>query len=176
MTLCYETISFLKFVMLGGIFSVIFDFFRALRKFKNTKNKAVYIQDILYFIIIGIILLLCILNMKQETFRLYLILAIVLGAVIYITIVGNKVLKIFLNVLKCSNTITQFIVLPVRLYISLFDKQLKKIKKYFLGCCKKISYMINFYHKKLKIVVKQRRKIETKEGREKNDEKRKQEC
>ena len=162
MSLCYETISFLTFVALGGLFSIIFDFFRALRKLKNTKQGIVYLQDVVYYIIIGVILLIAILNVKYDLFRLYLFLGIILGIIIYITIVGNKVMKLFLNILKCSNFIINFIFLPLKLYLTLFDKQIKKIQKYFVRCCKKISYMIFFYHKKLKVVGKQESK--TKEG------------
>lgn len=173
MTLCYETISFLTFVLLGGVFSVIFDFFRALRKHKNKKTVSVYIEDSIYFIIIGIILLTTTFIVGYDSFRLYLIIGIVLGIIIYIAVIGNGVMKIFLKFFNYTNIIIDFVLLPIRLYLVLFDKQLKKTKKIFVECCKKISYMIFFYHKKLQNVGKQRKNSKTKEGIDKYDKKRK---
>lgn len=152
MSLCDETIKFLIFVGVGIIFSIIYDFFRALRKIKRRNNLVVLFQDILYFIIIGIVLLVVVLNINGDSFRLYTIIGMVLGIVIYISIVGNKIMKLFYYMLKGSNAFIEFIFLPVKVYLVLFNKQVRKIKKYVIICCKKISYMIEFYHKKVKLV------------------------
>lgn len=177
MSLCDETIIFLAFVGIGFVFSIIFDFFRAIRKLKKVKNRAVYIQDILYFITIGILLLIAVLNIQKDVFRLYLIVAIILGIMIYISVIGNKVMKLFLSILKASNAVKKFILLPIKVYLTIFDKQLRKIKKYVIYCCKKISYMIEFYHKKIKIVAsKRKKKLKTKERRGIYDKSRKANC
>lgn len=152
MSLCDETIKFLIFVGVGIIFSIIYDFFRALRKIKARKTLVVCMQDILYFIIIGIVLLLVVLNINGDTFRLYIIIGMVLGIVMYISIIGNKIMTIFYYMLKGSNFLVEFIFLPLKVYLVLFNKQVKKIKKYVIICCKKKSYMIEFYHKKVKLV------------------------
>lgn len=170
MVLCDETIIFILFVGLGFIFSIIFDFFRAIRKLKKVKTRVVYFQDILYFLIIGIVLLITVLNIQRNSFRLYLIVAIVLGIIIYISMIGNKIMNLFCGVLKISNAFWDFIFMPFKLYLTFFDKQITKIKKYAKWCCKKISYMINFYHKKLDLVVaKSKNRSKTKERRWKND-------
>lgn len=177
MSLCDETIIFLIFVGLGFLFSIIFDFFRAIRKLKKTKNKVVYLQDILYFTIIGMLLLVAILNIRRDVFRLYLIVAIVLGVVIYISIIGNNIMNLFIYILKATNSIIHFILLPIKLYLTLFDKQLRKIKKYVIYCCKKIAYMIEFYHKKIKVVTSNGKiKLKTKERRGIYDKSREANC
>lgn len=158
MSLCSETIKFLIFVAVGIIFSIIYDFFRALRKIKKRKTLVVCMQDILYFIIIGIVLLLVVLNINGDTFRLYIIIAMVLGIVTYISIVGNKIMHFFYYIFKCSNVFIEFIFLPVKVYLVVFNKQVKKIEKYVIMCCKKISYMIKFYHKKVKLAFSKRNK------------------
>lgn len=164
--LCNETIIFLTFVLIGCIFSIVFDFFRAIRKYNKMDRRNVYIQDILYFIIITIILLVAILNIRQDVFRLYLIVAIVLGIIIYISIIGNKVRDIFVSIFKVSHKIKQFIFIPLELFGTLFEKQIKILKKIIVNCCKKISYMINFYHNKVrtKCTTGKNNKLKTKEG------------
>ena len=48
-------VEFLKFVLIGGIIGIIFDFFRAYRKNKKVSTFVVTLQDIIYFLIIFIV-------------------------------------------------------------------------------------------------------------------------
>jgi len=122
LALCDETISFFTFVLIGIVFSIIFDFFRAIRKLKQVKRMIIYFQDIVYFNIIGTILLIVILNMQKDVIRLYLIIAIVIGILLYISIIGNKIMKLFLFILKTFNNIIDFIFLFIILYYIIFNK------------------------------------------------------
>lgn len=153
MVLHKETIDFLLFVMLGIIFSFIFDFFRAIRKVKKVSTRAVYIQDIIYFFIVGIIMVLSITSLLKQSFRVYFILSIVLGIFIYIGIFGNKVMMIYIKLINLSGAILEFIILPIKVYIQIFDKQIKKIVKIVINCCKKNIYMINCNYSKIKTKV-----------------------
>lgn len=90
MELHQETISFLTFILVGVIYGIIFDFFRALRKVKKPKDFVVSIQDILYFIIVGIILVVTMCTRTLNGIRIYSILSILLGVVIYMSTLSNK--------------------------------------------------------------------------------------
>ena len=146
MTLSEETKVFLIFVVMGMAFSIIFDFFRALRKVKKVKSKTIYFQDIIYFLIVGLILVTIIINYMDTGLRMYLILAIVLGIIIYISVVGNIIMNIIVKFIKISREITRFFILPVTIYTSVFEKQIVILKKYVGKCCKKIIDMINLNH------------------------------
>lgn len=143
MSLSEETITFFVFVVTGIIFSIIFDIFRAIRKVKKLKNRTIYFQDIIYFCIIGIILLLIIINYMNTELRVYLILAIILGVIIYISTVGSLVVNLFVKLIKINGKIIEFIFLPFMLYMTLFGKQITILRKYVIKCCKKITNMIN---------------------------------
>ncbi len=146
MSLSEETTLFLIFVVMGMVFSIIFDVFRAIRKIKKTNTKTIYFQDIIYFCIVGIILLFMIINYMDTELRIYLILAILLGIVIYISTVGNIVMNILVKIIKISSKIIEFLILPVLIYTTVLDKQIVILKKYVRKCCKKIKYMINLNH------------------------------
>ena len=146
MTLSEETTVFLIFVVMGMLFSVIFDVFRAIRKVKKTKNTTIYFQDIIYFLIIGTILLIIIINYMNAELRMYLILAIVLGIIIYISVVGNLVMNLIVRLIKISSKIIEFLILPLAVYTTVFEKQIIIFKKYVIKYCKKISYMVNLNH------------------------------
>ncbi len=150
MAIQQETIQFLLFIAIGFIFSIVFDFFRAIRKIRQPKNHVVLIQDVIYFNIITIILIIFIVNIKEEVFRLYLIIAIILGIILYILIVGDKIRNIFVYIIKYMKYVIEFVFLPVRIQIVLWKRICKKIKKCVKLCCKKNRDMIEFYHKKVK--------------------------
>ena len=129
MTLSHETITFFIFIVTGMLFSIIFDVFRAIRKVKKVKNKTICIQDILYFIIIGTILVCIMINYMDSEFRIHLIFAIILGIILYMSIIGNFVLNIFVKILNMGKSIIEFIFLPITLYIEPLNKQTNIIQK-----------------------------------------------
>ncbi len=152
MALQSETIKFLMFVVVGLFFCLVFDVFRALRKIKKPNKNILNIQDIVYFIIVGIILILLIINLHGEGLRLYLILAIMLGVILYTLLVRNKIRDLFVVLINKFSGVIQFIFLPLKIHYMFLCKVCKKIKKCVKVSCKKKSDMIEFYHKKVKNV------------------------
>lgn len=146
MTLSQETIIFLTFVLIGMLFSIIFDVFRAIRKIKKTNIRIICIQDIIYFILIGIILIITIINFMDSEIRAYLVLAIVLGAIIYISVFGNFIRNVFASIFRINGKIIDFLILPIKLYLTLFESKINILRKIVVKCCKKISYMVNLNH------------------------------
>ena len=55
-----QFLPFLIYIVAGIIICIFFDFFRSLRKAINTSNIVTYIEDILFWIITGIFLILII--------------------------------------------------------------------------------------------------------------------
>ena len=154
-----ETITFMYFVLIGVIFTIIFDFFRALRKIKKPTNNIVIAQDILYFVIITIVLIISILNINEEVFRLYLIIAIILGMLLYALLVANKVRNLFVILINKLYGVVDFVFLPVKVHIMFLGSICKKIKKCVKLCCKKKKDMIEFYHKKVRFEEHKRKGI-----------------
>lgn len=94
---------FCAFFILGILTGFIFDFFRALRKTIKTNNIITYIQDILFFIIIGAMFLRSILIFSSGELRFYIFIAAFLGIAIYVLTIGNLcviMFKVILDVLK----------------------------------------------------------------------------
>ena len=160
MTLFKETKIFLAFVLLGLVFSFIFDVFRAIRRVRKPGVYSIYIQDIIYFSIIGVILLFLMINVFNSEVRLYNILSIILGVVIYISVFGNSIRNIFCKIFRLNNKILEFIILPLSIYTTFFSGLINKFKKIVIKCCKKILYMINFNCVKNFVLKK---KLKTKE-------------
>lgn len=157
MTLAYETINFFAFVIIGFVFCILFDIFRALRMIKKINSRQVCIQDVIYFLIVGIILVLVITKFVKEVFRFYYIIGVLIGITTYIGIVGNFIRNLFVKIFKAYDKLYKFIMLPLTLYITIFEGVINKFKKIVIKCCKKISYMVNFYYNKLKNSFKKKK-------------------
>lgn len=142
-----ETISFFMFILLGILVGIIFDFFRAIRKVKKYKEKYIYLQDIIFFLVVGIVLASVLIYKLEEELRLYLFLSLFLGVVIYISTISMLIIKIFISIIKISDEIVKFIFLPLTLYkyifVTIYVFLTKKCKK----CCNNFHNMISYFYK-----------------------------
>ena len=72
MSVVKQLLEFIEFTCIGILLAIIFDFFRAYRKFKIPTSKGTIIQDILYFVIATVIVSLGVINILDSSFRLLL--------------------------------------------------------------------------------------------------------
>jgi len=147
MELKEETVTFFTFIIVGIIISIIFDFFRALRKVKRYKEKYISIQDILFFLIISIVLIGTLIYKLEYNLRLYLFFSLFLGVAIYISTISSYIIKIFVLIIKLSNSIMNFIFLPIIMYKEVFTTIYNFLVKKFKKCCNKFHNMISYLHK-----------------------------
>lgn len=145
---------FAIFIIVGIIIGILFDIFRVLRKSIKTNDIITYIQDILFCILTGIILLYAIFMLNNGEIRIYMFLAIFFGILMYILTISKYFINInvwllthiialfkkILNILsipfkllvklfkKISNPIS-FIIINVRKHLSKFVTKPKKIQK-----------------------------------------------
>jgi spore cortex biosynthesis protein YabQ len=143
--------EFLQFVFIGIIIAIIFDFFRAYRKFKKVSDLMVVIQDILFFLISGIIIMIGIINLLDSNIRLYTFFAIIIGILIYISLFSEFFLKVYSLIFKVYKYIIDFFILPITINIQIFIKIYTFFEKNIKKCCKMFPYMLFLIKKQLKI-------------------------
>ena len=97
-----QTYLFIVFSLTGIGLGVLFDFFRALRKTFKTPDLVTYLEDIIYWILAGIIVLYNIWFFNDGEIRIYMILGILIGAVIYTLTLSTIFIKInyFIMIIK----------------------------------------------------------------------------
>lgn len=100
-----QTYVFLWSLFVGVILAVIFDFFRILRRKGNTKNYIVYIQDIIYWIIVTFIIIMSAFITNDGELRGYMFIGYILGAIVYIVTLSRYILKIVNNLLDVIENI-----------------------------------------------------------------------
>ena len=94
---------FLIFIINGIIIGLLFDFFRILRKSFKTKDIITYIQDVLFWILTGFIILYSTFTFNNGEIRIFMFIAILIGIVFYMTLISTYIIKInvkFINLIK----------------------------------------------------------------------------
>lgn len=113
---------FFTSVIIGAIMGIIFDFFRALRRKGNTKNILVYIQDVIFWLIIAIIIIVSSFIINNGELRGYMLLGYILGAIIYMLIFSKYIKLIFGIIFDFVEKIFGYLMLP-------FEKLARKLEK-----------------------------------------------
>jgi len=156
-----QLINFLYFIITGIFLSIIFDIFRILRRTIKTSDFVTNIEDILFGIITGIIVLLSIFLFNNGELRLYIFIGIAIGIIFYMLCISKYFIKLNVTII---NFIKKIIILLTKPFIILF----KFIKNIFL---KPISFIVinikhfkhNYFYK-LKKVTKKPKKNTIQEG------------
>ena len=137
MSIAEQTQIFIVFVIVGIIISFLFDIFRILRKVYKFSNMLIYMQDILFWLLTGIIILQAIFKFNSGDIRIFLFLGIFVGVFIYISLFSIYVIKIGSFILKLINTL-------IRKLINVFK----------VPICKILNFMVKYYRNLRKNVLK----------------------
>lgn len=110
---------FLVFSLTGVVIGVLFDFFRILRRTIKTSNIITYIEDVLFWILTGLLILYNIWYFNNGEIRIYMFLGIIMGVLIYMSTLSNILIKIFSKILQ---VIIKTIELPIKTIFSFFKR------------------------------------------------------
>lgn len=130
---------FLIFILVGIIIGLLFDFFRILRRTFKTSDFITYIQDILFWILSGIILIYAIFVFNNGELRAYIFLSIFIGIITYMLTISKYFIKFNVMILsgikKVIIAIFKIIIYPIKMLLKLlkiiFIKPLNFIKNGF---------------------------------------------
>ena len=146
---------FMAFSIVGVTIGILFDFFRIIRKTIKTNDFFTYIEDILFWILTGIIIIFSMYYFCDGELRFFMVIGIVLGAIIYLLTISRYVIKIsifFINIIK------KIIINPIYAIIRFFKKKI--LRHIFIVC---INFRKNFIgilkkYKKNRGILKKREK------------------
>ena len=127
---------FLVFSLTGVEIWILFDFFRILRRTIKTGNIVTYIQDILFWILTGILVLYNIWYFNNGEIRVYMFLGIIIGTLIYMSTLSNIFVKLFTKILS---TIIKVLEIPFKTIITIFRKIITAMLTFFTKNAKKLK-------------------------------------
>lgn len=119
---------FLVFSLTGVIIGIVFDIFRVLRMIYKTSDIATYIEDILFWVLAGIIILYNIWYFNDGEIRLFMILGIIMGAIIYALTLSNIFIKINSFIMSKIKTIMSFLYTIFKIPVKFIINIVKKVK------------------------------------------------
>ena len=136
---------FMVFSIVGVIIGLLFDIFRIIRKTIKTNDIITYLEDIMFWILTGIIIIYAMYKFCDGELRFFMIMGIILGTCLYIVTISQYVIKISVCII---NIIKKVLIYPI---ISIY-KLIKKIffKPMFIIC-------VNL-RKIFKVIVKKNKK------------------
>lgn len=159
---------FLLFALDGVIIGILFDFFRILRRSFYTGNILTAVEDIIFWICAGIILLYSIFVYNNGAIRGYMFLGVFCGATLYMIILSKIFIKVNVYILNFIKRIISIVVkifsFPIKIVINILIKVIFKPMSFVFV---KLDNFLRKYTKKsldtLKISNKAKKK-EYKEG------------
>ena len=80
---------FIVFSLTGVIIGLLFDFFIILRRSFKTSNIITYFEDVLFWILTGVLILYNIWYFNNGEIRIYMFLGIIMGGLIYMLTLSN---------------------------------------------------------------------------------------
>ena len=125
---------FLVFSLTGIAIGLLFDFFRILRRTIKTANFITYIEDVLFWILTGLLILYNIWYFNNGEIRIYMFLGTIMGILIYMSTLSNILIKIFS---KSLQTIIKVLELPFKTIFLIFRKIFTTIVAFFTKIAKK---------------------------------------
>ena len=154
-----QLINFIYFVITGMLLSIVFDIFRILRRSFKTSDFVTNIEDVIFGIITGIIILSSIFLFNNGELRLYIFIGIGVGIIFYMLFISKYFIKINVAII---NFVEKIIILITKPFIIL----LKIIKKLFFKPISLVIINIKLLYKKIFIKFKKTTKINKKNIKE----------
>lgn len=146
---------FMVFSIVGVIIGILFDIFRIIRKTFKTNDIITYLEDILFWILTGIIIIYAMYQFCDGELRFFMIIGIVMGTCLYIVTISQYVIKISVCII---NIVKKTLIYPIIAIYRLIKKVLFRpmfiicvnLRKNFKGIVKKNKKSRGFFKKKEK--------------------------
>lgn len=146
---------FFIFIINGILIGLLFDFFRIARKVFNTNDVVTYIEDTLFWILAGAIVLYSIFVFNNGELRLFMFLGIALGAFVYMLFVSYYIIKINVKLINMIKKVLVICMIPFSFIYKILHKIfLKPVTFLFINIRKSFTNFANKIYKNIKILKK----------------------
>ena len=147
--------SFIYFILTGIVLGIIFDVFRIARRTIKTSDFITNLEDVLFGLMAGVIILITIFKFNNVELRLYIFIGLGIGIILNMLFISKYFIKINVCIINFIKKVLKFLFKPI---IS-FVKFVKKILfKPFLFVIFNIRKLIEQITKKLTINFKKVKK------------------
>ena len=117
---------FLIFIINGILIGLLFDFFRISRKVIATNDFITYLEDILFWILTGFIILYSIFIFNNGELRLFVFLGILMGVLFYMFFMSSYIIKINIKIINIIKKVLNVFLTPFKFIWHIIKKILLK--------------------------------------------------
>ncbi|WP_162840357.1 spore cortex biosynthesis protein YabQ [Acetanaerobacterium elongatum] len=153
----HQTVLFLQACLLGFLLGIFYEIFRILRLLIQTGPVAIFVQDILYWSVSALISFLFILAVNSGQLRIFLLLGIVIGMVVYFLTLGVLVMKASKAIIAFIHRVMRFIyrklVAPVQRFMGITRQKADRFAKKVESKNKIIKNNMNYSLKQYRLLL-----------------------
>lgn len=136
---------FNSFILNGILIGILFDIFRVFRKSFKTPDMITYIEDVVFGILSGLLVLFTIMKINNGEIRVYLFIGIILGLILYLLIFSNIFIKVSVYILMIIKKVVRIlIIIPTKFICKILKKILFRPIIFICFNIKKILKKIKF--------------------------------
>lgn len=139
----FQLFSFAMALLMGVIFCLFYDILRAFRKAKKISDIEVFMQDVIYFLIIAIFTFIVFVPLSNGEIRGYLLIAIAIGFVVCFFTISRLSLKIFTCVFIQYRSLAEK-------FINVINRFLDKLWAFIINITSKLLVLVSNIEKILK--------------------------
>lgn len=122
---------FLIFTTDGILIGLLFDIFRILRKSFKTADIVTYIEDTIFWVLTGTIILYSIFTFNNGEIRLFMFIGILLGISFYLLLFSKYVIKVSVTIINAIKNavagIYKVLITPIMFIYRIIEKPIKII-------------------------------------------------
>ena len=103
----------LSFFITGICTGVLFDIFRISRKCFKIPNLLIYLEDVLFWILAGVLFIFTVFTFSEGQIRIYMVSTMILGSIIYFISISKYFIIINFKMINILKSIVFFILKPI---------------------------------------------------------------
>lgn len=130
--------SFAIFILVGFLIGLLFDMFRISRRTFKTSDIITALEDVLFWILTGLLIIFSIFKFNNGNLRVYIVVGIFIGITLYMLvfskIVINSLVKIVTIIKQIISHIIKILLYPINLVIKSIKFITKPIKIWAQRC------------------------------------------
>lgn len=130
-----QSINLIVFILTGIIIGVLFDIFRIMRKSFKTPDIVTYIEDIIFWILTGLILLFTIFTFNNGEIRIYIFVGLLLGLCIYMLTLSKYFVKVNILIISAIKKVLYF---PIKEIVKVINMCIIRPFKFLIKKAKEI--------------------------------------
>lgn len=150
-----QVYAFVIFILNGFLIGLLFDIFRILRKTFKTPNFITYIEDIIFWILSGIMLLYSIFKFNNGELRAFIFIGVFLGTMLYMLVFSKLLINVSMYIINTIKIILNIIiVIPIKFIIKILTQTIYKPTMFLcINLSKLFKKIMSFFKGKTKSML-----------------------